>query len=680
MVARASRFVIVCAGACALLGGLFGGLFAPAARALAPSAFQSVGGGGLSVGSPVNVVAGQGPGSIGTVKITIPDGETTAGDGWASGDVLSLELASDPAGANAICDGTLTAPTVTATTAVSTPLAGITLGTATTSTCGSQSNARTLTLPAAPIDLSSTVISLAGMTVAPGASVANGAAIYLVVTASSGTPFGAAAKSAVAWVATVETTTLTASKIVGAPASTLAVPIGDIVATDVSGGTINSSLVFTLAGNDTFAAAGKLTGPSGVVVAGPSETPPSSTLTFAVAGTSPASGTYTLSGARVNVGSSGGVQDMTVTTTPSGINTSSLVGNSVEFAVTAGETRVAGVDRYATATALFTSAFANPTRAHTAVVTSGANFPDALSANLLASELGTGVLLTDPSSLSPAVALELASDDVNNVYLVGGAAAISANVAAQIASIHVLGVSTNPAIIVSRFAGADRFATNNVIDETATTSLGGTGAAKTFSTAIVATGDSFADALAVGPIVYAEDIPLVLTNSTFLSPSALQSLKDLQVKNVIVVGGTAAVSPAVETAITAAGFKVEYRIAGADRTGTAAQIATWASNGLPLTPTYQPLASIPGWITNSSTAWVARGDSFADALAAGSVAGSLNESIVLTASPTTLGPGIATYFAGQGGAITSLLVLGGSSALSPVVLNSAITALGAPAP
>ena len=125
-----------------------------------------------------------------------------------------------------------------------------------------------------------------------------------------------------------------------------------------------------------------------------------------------------------------------------------------------------------------------------------------------------------------------------------------------------------------------------------------------------------------------------------------------QVKNVIIVGGTSAVSQAVETAITAAGIKVQYRIAGADRTATAAQIAAWALNGLPVTPTYQALAAIPGWVSNSATVWLARGDNFADALAAGPVAGALGESIVLTASPTTVGPGIATYFAGQAGAIT----------------------------
>ena len=678
MFTRCVRMASLCVATATVLAAP---LLLPAASSGSPMPqFQTGGGGSLQTGPPVNIVAGGGGVAIGTPTITLVDGATTAGDGWAAGDTLTLELTSDPAGANAICDATLTTPTVTATTGTATAYSGITVAQATTSTCGSQKNAQTLTLPTAPSDTNSTVISLAGMRVTPGSSVSNGAAMYLTAIASNGTPFGTASSNAVAWVATIETATTTVAKVVGVPASTLAVPIGDITVTDVAGGTINSSLVFTLTGGATFAAPGKMTGPTGVSVAGPNETPPSSTLTFAVAGASPTDGTYTLSGATVNFGSSPGAQDVTVTTTPSGINTSNLVGGATLFAATTSVQRVAGVDRYATATALFDDAFSDPTRAHAAIMTSGANFPDALSANLLASALGTGVLLTDPSSLSPSVALELASDDIDNVYLVGGTAAISAKVAAQIAAIHVLGVSTNPAIVVSRFAGADRFATNNLVDETVATGTGATATPETFNTAIVATGNSFADALAVGPIVYAENIPLVLTNSTSLSPAALQTLKDLQVKNVIIVGGTAAVSQSVESAITAAGFKVEYRIAGVDRTATAAQIAEWALNGLPLTPTYQPLVAIPGWLTNSATAWLARGDTFADALAAGPVAGALGESLVLTADPTTLGPGIATYFAGQAGTITSLVVLGGSAAVSSATLTAAITALGAKAP
>jgi putative cell wall-binding protein len=648
-----------------------------AAHASESAAFQSVGGDSLTVNSPVSIVAGAAGVSIGTVSIKLVDGAAVPGDGWTAGDTLSVELTSDPAGKTAICDATLAKPTVTAVDGDSDPYAGITVATGTTPTCGSQANAEVLTLPAAPADSASTVISLSGMTLTPGQTVTNGAAIYLAVSASAGTPFGTGAPSQVQWVATLATATTTVTKIGGFPASTLAAPVGDINVTDVTGGTVAYSLVFSLTGSDTFASVGTLTGPTGVTISAAHETPPSSTLTFGVVGTSPAGGTYDLSGTTINLGSTPGLHKVSVSTVAAGANTGTLLGGATPFAVTAKSARIAGTDRYGTAGSLFTGQFSNATRPHGVVLASGVDFPDALSADFLASKLGTGLLLTDPSTLSPQVALELATDDVDNVYIVGGTASVSANVAAQVAAIHVLGDASKPVITVNRFAGADRFATNNLVDEAALSLLGnGSTATPTFPTAILATGNEFADALSAGPVVYAEGMPLVLTDSASLSPSALQSLKDLGTKNVIIVGGDLAISAATETALTAAGFPVEYRIAGEDRTATAALVGQWASVGLPQTPVYKALASLPGWSTTSI--YLGRGDNFADSLAAGAVAGANGESILLTADPVTLGSGIPSFLSGRAGVVTSISVLGGSSALTPKVVDAAISALTSP--
>jgi putative cell wall-binding protein len=306
------------------------------------------------------------------------------------------------------------------------------------------------------------------------------------------------------------------------------------------------------------------------------------------------------------------------------------------------------------------------------VIANGADFPDALSADFLASELKTGILLTDPTSLSPAVQLELTNDNVTKVFLVGGTAAISAAEAIQIGALHVLGNAANPIISVVRYEGTDRYGTNHAIDD-AVSSVLGTTTAQTFNTAVVATGTSFADALAAGPMIYSAGIPLVLTDPNTLVPSAVQSLKDLGVKQVIILGGTTAVSAAVETALVTAGFAVEYRIAGEDRTETASFIAQWAAVGLPASPAYKALAALPGW--DPTTVFVARGDSFADSLAAGPAAGFTRNSIVLTTSPAVLGAGIADYFTAEGDPVTDLVTLGGDSALSSTVVASVLTSL-----
>ena len=110
-------------------------------------------------------------------------------------------------------------------------------------------------------------------------------------------------------------------------------------------------------------------------------------------------------------------------------------------------------------------------------------------------------------------------------------------------------------------------------------------------------GTNFADALAAGPAVYAgagvgaKPFPLVLTDGTALSASALSTLTNLT--KVVIVGGTAAVSAAVEASIKALpGMTIAYRLAGADRTLTASMIGTWETAGLAASGAYGALASL----------------------------------------------------------------------------------------
>ena len=77
-------------------------------------------------------------------------------------------------------------------------------------------------------------------------------------------------------------------------------------------------------------------------------------------------------------------------------------------------------------------------------------------------------------------------------------------------------------------------------------------------------------------------------------------------------------SSAVETAITDVGITVAYRLAGTDRTQTAAQIATWATLGVPASGWLLG----PGWTRLRRTlVHVANGANFPDALAAAQYAG-----------------------------------------------------------
>jgi hypothetical protein len=180
----------------------------------------------------------------------------------------------------------------------------------------------------------------------------------------------------------------------------------------------------------------------------------------------------------------------------------------------------------------------------------------------------------------------------------------------------------------------------------------------------------------VGPEAYQLNAPLVLTDGAVLSAAASSTLINLPVANVVIVGGTAAVSAGVEASIKALGKTVSYRIAGADRTLTAEQIAVWATTGLPAAGVYGALAKPAGGTFANTSVAIARGDGFADALAAGPVFGATGNEwpILLTADPNNLGAGIPAF-----GAIpshtTSIIVIGLSAAVSVATQGLAVTTL-----
>ena len=76
-----------------------------------------------------------------------------------------------------------------------------------------------------------------------------------------------------------------------------------------------------------------------------------------------------------------------------------LPSRPASAAGTFGFTRVAGANRFATAALLANAAF--PTGAPTAVIATGANFPDALAADYLAGQDKAPILLVNPGGPVP---------------------------------------------------------------------------------------------------------------------------------------------------------------------------------------------------------------------------------------------------------------------------------------
>jgi len=469
-----------------------------------------------------------------------------------------------------------------------------------------------------------------------------------------------------ATVATVSTTKLTVASSLGASdGATVTVPT--VTATDVTGGQITGDLTFTLPAGDVWKSVGTLSAPSGVTLgAGAiSAAPNDNVLSFPItAGTVGANGTFTLSGATATLNGAGS-HTVTVTT-----NGGAAFGSALQVAFVAAPTRIGGADRYATAALVYSQKY---TAATSAVIASGANFPDALSATALARAKATGVLLTDPNTLSGATkqALITGTGPVQTVYIVGGPAAVSDNVFNQIAALKN---SAGNAINVIRVFGADRYATNAAVDLQAGVNgtIGG-------GNAIVATGENFADALAVGPAIYETGWPLILTPSADLNATAKSTISALGITNAVIVGGPKAVSATAEASLKTAGVTVTNRLAGDTRTLTAAEIAKWELTGTGATFAETGYSGNAGLGFSGTTVNIARGDTYPDALASGAWLGNatVKQVLLLTDSPTALGAGIPALLAGANGTYgtTNVNAIGLAAALSTPVVTAAVGAI-----
>lgn len=192
----------------------------------------------------------------------------------------------------------------------------------------------------------------------------------------------------------------------------------------------------------------------------------------------------------------------------------------------AGEvTRVAGADRYVTATMLTASAFepGGPV-----LVASGQAFPDALAGGALAGRQGAPLLLTPKDSLPASVADELDRLAPSEIIVLGGPGSVSDVVAGALTS-HTEGV-------VRRVSGTDRYATAAEMSAEI----------ETAGAVLLAIGTGFADALAGGAAAAALDAPVLLVTGTCLPPAVADEVARLDPDDVLVLGGTGAVGRTVE--------------------------------------------------------------------------------------------------------------------------------------
>ncbi|NUR25763.1 MAG: hypothetical protein HOV83_07925 [Catenulispora sp.] len=188
--------------------------------------------------------------------------------------------------------------------------------------------------------------------------------------------------------------------------------------------------------------------------------------------------------------------------------------------------RLAGPDRYATATAIAGAISPNPDRV---LVATGNNFPDALAAGAAAAGTAhTVVLLSDDRALPSSTAAYLDTHVGPNTQLVGvgdqGVAALR---------------TKYPAGRVAAAAGDDRFATAAAVAKTFFSGL------KAPRTVGLATGYNWPDALAGGALVGANAGPLLLADHAAIpGPEAEYVRAESAAIDEVVVSGDTGVVPA----------------------------------------------------------------------------------------------------------------------------------------
>ena len=167
---------------------------------------------------------------------------------------------------------------------------------------------------------------------------------------------------------------------------------------------------------------------------------------------------------------------------------------------------------------------------------------------------------------------------------------------------------------------------------------------------IAGPGDAWVDALAAAGLAGALDCPILFTETDSLHPATKQALKDLGVKNAIVVGGPAAIGNQVVDELNSVGVALKKRLGGADCFDTQMKIYEYG---------------VENSLWNYGMAIVATGGHYGDALSASPVAFDKKAPIFLVENGDLRTPQKnALSNAAKNGQFATTAIVGGPAAVS----------------
>ncbi|MGC1208402.1 MAG: cell wall-binding repeat-containing protein, partial [Ornithinimicrobium sp.] len=215
-----------------------------------------------------------------------------------------------------------------------------------------------------------------------------------------------------------------------------------------------------------------------------------------------------------------------------------------------GAVRLSGPNRYATSAEV---ALSWPAPTQTVFVSSGESFPDALTAASRAGSEQAPLLLTRRADLPSETVRALARLSPQRIVVVGGTGEVSQAVARALEQY-------TPSGQVLRVGGDTAYATSLAISRLYPAGV---------ETAYLASGETFPDALAGAALSGHQGAPLLLTGKDVMDSSTRAELARLSPRQIVLLGGPAALSADVLRSAEPFSRQPVRRIAGTDRYRTA---------------------------------------------------------------------------------------------------------------
>ncbi|QQK07436.1 cell wall-binding repeat-containing protein [Miniphocaeibacter halophilus] len=182
-------------------------------------------------------------------------------------------------------------------------------------------------------------------------------------------------------------------------------------------------------------------------------------------------------------------------------------------------TRISGADRFDTSVQI-----SKKTVNNNLIVASGESFPDALSASILAINKAD-LVLTNKNKIPNSLAYSLQEFTGDSISLVGGVSTINNDVLNNIKN-------TTNLNSINRISGSNRFDTSTKVASSVVNN----------GTVIIASGESFPDALSASTLAQKINAPILLVEKYVMDNSVINYIKNNNIIKAIVLGGSNTIS------------------------------------------------------------------------------------------------------------------------------------------